>query len=324
MSTHFIQTHGSWGVRTRCLAFAALVVTTAPWLDPALALAKEPATEFPSPLVDFVAGPNNPVFKAAGPGHWDAKIRERGWILREGDTYHLWYTGYDGTREGIRQLGYATSNDGITWQRSDENPLCRGQWVEDVMVVKRDDTYYMFAEGERDRAQLLTSRDRVHWERQGTLDIRLADGRPIPEGPFGTPTAWLENGSWHLFYERGDLGVWLATSKDLAVWRNVQDEPVLRLGPGDYDSRMIAMNQIVKRDGQYFAYYHGSGSPAAPRTWNTNVARSSDLIHWQKYPGNPLVGDNKSSGIVVPEGDGFRLYTMHDQVDVYFPRQKAK
>jgi hypothetical protein len=97
------------------LAFAALVVTTAPWLDPALALAKEPATEFPSPLVDFVAGPNNPVFKAAGPGHWDAKIRERGWILREGDTYHLWYTGYDGTREGIRQLGYATSNDGITW-----------------------------------------------------------------------------------------------------------------------------------------------------------------------------------------------------------------
>ncbi len=201
MSTQFVRAHRSWGARARCLAFAALLATTAASFDLAPALAKDPATEFPSALVDFVAGPNNPIFKAAGPGHWDAKIRERGWILLEGGTYHLWYTGYDGTREGIRQLGYATSSDGLTWNRSDENPLCRGQWVEDVMVIKRDDTYYMFAEGERDRGQLLTSRDRVHWERQGTLDIRLADGRPIPEGPFGTPTAWLENGSWHLFYE---------------------------------------------------------------------------------------------------------------------------
>ena len=58
-----------------------------------------------------------PVFNGAGPNHWDAKIRERGWIMREGDTYHLWYTGYDGTREGIKLLGYATSADGRTWTR---------------------------------------------------------------------------------------------------------------------------------------------------------------------------------------------------------------
>jgi len=37
------------------------------------------------------------------------------------------------------------------------------------------------------------------------------------------------------------------------------------------------------------------------------------LIHWEKYAGNPLLPtvDNKSSGIVVPDGDKFRLYTMH-------------
>jgi hypothetical protein len=61
-----------------------------------------------------------------------------------------------------------------------------------------------------------------------------------------------------------------------------------------------------------------------PRTWNTNVARSTDLMHWKKYPHNPIVEDNKSSGIVVPYGSKFRLYTMHDQVDVYFPRSPAK
>jgi len=282
----------------------------------------EQAADFPAELVDFMPGPDNPVFAAAGPGHWDVKIRERGWILREGETYHLWYTGYDGTREGIRQLGYATSPDGLHWTRHPDNPLLPEQWVEDMMVIRDGDTYYMFAEGRNDQAQLLTSKDRVHWNREGTLDIRLTNGEPIKPGPFGTPTAWLENGIWYLFYERMDLGVWLATSKDMKVWTLVQDEPVIVLGPGDYDKYMIALNQIVKRGDVYFAYYHGSGDKMAPRAWTTNVARSTDLVHWEKYPGNPLVDGNKSSGIVVFDGRQYRLYTMHDQVDVYFLRKK--
>ena len=50
--------------------------------------------EFPSELVDFVPYQFNPVFEADGGDTWDRVIRERGTILREGDTYHMWYTGY--------------------------------------------------------------------------------------------------------------------------------------------------------------------------------------------------------------------------------------
>jgi beta-1,2-mannobiose phosphorylase / 1,2-beta-oligomannan phosphorylase len=307
------------------LVLLAAILLGMPAVEPSRATAcaeAEPATaEFPPELVDFMADPKNPVFTAEGPGHWDVKIRERGWIVREADTWHLWFTGYDGTREGIKQLGYATSGDGLHWTPHPENPLCRRHWVEDMMVVKRGDTYYMFAEGLHDHAQLLTSKDRVHWNREGTLDIRTTDGKPLTAGPFGTPTAWLENDTWHLFYERQDAGVWLATSRDSKVWTNVQDEPVLIPGPAKYDRNMIAVNQIVKRAGSYFAYYHGSGSESAPRTWSTNVARSTDLVHWQKYSGNPIVAGNKSSGIVVFDGQQFRLYTMHEAVDVYFPRR---
>jgi len=42
---------------------------------------------------------------------------------------------------------------------------------------------------------------------------------------------------------------------------------------------------------------------------------------WQNY-GNPIIGNNKSSGIVVPDGQGYRLYTMHQQVDVFYPTTK--
>jgi hypothetical protein len=280
--------------------------------------------EFPSDLVDWVPRPGNPIFAAGGDGHWDVKIRERGWILREGDGYHLWFTGYDGTREGIKRLGYASSPDGIRWTRSAMNPLSRDHWVEDMMVVKWGDTYYMFAEGSDDNhAVMLTSKDRVEWKWEGPLDVRLADGNRPAKKPCGTPTVWIEDDVWYLFYEHLDLGVWLATSNDVRsrVWTNVRDDPILVPGPAAYDRQLIALDQIVKHKGVYYAFYHASGN-GTPRTWNTNVARSTDLIHWQKFPGNPIVEDNRSSGIVVRDGDGFRLYTMHAQVDIFCPRGK--
>jgi predicted GH43/DUF377 family glycosyl hydrolase len=277
--------------------------------------------KFPPELVKFVPHCVNPVFTAA-PGKWDARIRERGWILREGGVWKLWYTGYDGTRDGLRMLGYATSPDGVKWTRSPNNPLYRAHWVEDMMVVKHGGRYYMFAEGKHDRAQLLVSADGLKWQRVGQLDVRKKDGTPIPDGPYGTPTAWHEKGTWYLFYERSDLGVWLATSKDLKVWKNVQDEPVLKPGPGEYDKDLIALNQVIKHKGRYYAYYHGSAK-AGPKKglWCTAVATSTDLLRWEKYPANPLlpVAENKSSGIVVHDGKKFRLYTMHPSVYLHVP-----
>jgi sucrose-6-phosphate hydrolase SacC (GH32 family) len=278
-------------------------------------------TDFPAELVRFVPYAHNPVFSPAGPGHWDVKIRERGWILRDGKTWHLWYTGYDGTREGIKLLGHATSADGLNWTRDEANPLVRDHWIEDMMVVRHDGRWIMFAEGRNDQAQWLTSADGTHWKREGTLDIRLADGRPIPPGPFGTPTAWREeDGTWYLMYERGDRGVWLAKSRDLKSWTNVLDEPVLKPGPDPYDRELIAVNQVLRVGGRYYAYYHGSGDRTAPRKWTSNVAVSTDRIHWKKYAGNPIVEGNRSSGIVVPLDDkSYRLYTMHDKVEAFVP-----
>ena len=55
------------------------------------------------------------------------------------------------------------------------------------------------------------------------------------------------------------------------------------------------------------------------REWSTNVAASKDLRTWVKYTGNPILEDNKSSGILVQDGEKYRLYTMHDEVHLHFP-----
>jgi predicted GH43/DUF377 family glycosyl hydrolase len=276
------------------------------------------SSAYPLEILQFNEGEGNPVFTGTGGDTWDQKIRERGFILREDSVYHMWYTGYREEPDTELHLGYATSPDGLRWTRYEGNPIFDSGWVEDMMVLKHEGTYYMFAEGKDDVAHLLTSTDRVHWTEQGPLDIRQSNGLPISKGPYGTPTVWLENGIWHLFYERGDLGIWLATSNDRKIWTNKQDDPVLQIGPEPYDKYGVAFNQIIKHNGKYYAYYHATEYEDW-HEWTSCVAISGDLIHWKKYPGNPIQRENKSSPIVVHDGEQYRLYTMHDEVVVHFP-----
>lgn len=273
--------------------------------------------DFPQELVHFIPYKSNPVFAATGTNTWDKEIRERGYIFKEDGMYHLWYTGYTNI-DSLKWLGYATSPDGYHWTRYKDNPIYHIGWVEDMCVVKADGTYYMFAEGKGDTAHMLTSTDRIHWTDRGNLDIRKVNGNGISKGSYGTPFVIKEKNLWYLFYERDDLGIWLATSKDLKVWTNVQDEPVLKMGPEPYDLYAVAMNQVIKYRGRYYGYYHASAFKDW-HEWSTNVAVSDDLIHWKKYAGNPIVGNNKSSGILVNDGKRYRLYTMHPEVNVYFP-----
>ena len=281
--------------------------------------APEPGELFPSELIDFVPYEKNPVFAGTGEDTWDRKIRERGYILREGDTWHLWYTGYRGSRQDTKYLGYAMSRDGLDWIRHPDNPVFDRLWTEDMHVVKHGDTYYMVAEGRRDVAHLLTSTDRVRWKPQGRLDVRRTDGRPLSPGPYGTPTLWIEGDDWYLLYERGDRGVWLARSRDRKVWTNVQDDPVIALGPAAYDKHAVALNQVIKYKDCYYAVYHANADKQWKGPWTTCLAASRDLIHWTKYPANPVIRKNFSSGHFVHDGRQYRLYTSHPDVRVFFP-----
>jgi len=275
--------------------------------------------DFPSELVRLVPYEGNPVFAGTGRDTWDRKIRERGFILREGDTWHLWYTGYNPQRGREMHLGYATSPDGLKWTRYAGNPVYDKAWTEDMCVAKHRDTYFMFAEGLHDIAHMLTSKDRVHWEEHGSLDIRTTDGKPLSPGPYGTPFVWIEEPVWYLFYERGDRGVWLARSTDRKVWTNVRDDPVIARGPEAYDRSAVALNQVFRHQGRYYGVYHANADPKWKGPWTTCLATSTDLVRWKKYPKNPVIRTNDSSGVFVSDGEKLRLYTMHPAVKVYFP-----
>lgn len=277
--------------------------------------------KFPSEMVSFSPYSGNPVFSGTGTDTWDKKIRERGYILYEDGIYKMWYSGYNPDLARPKFLGYATSTDGINWERYSDKPIFTEKWVEDMIVVKYEGVYYMYAEGDGDVAHLLTSPNGIEWEEQGDLTLLTTKGDTIP-GPYGTPTVWIENGKWYLFYERDDLSIWLATSDNKLTWQNIQDDAVIALGPDSYDIAAVAANQVVKYKNRYYIYYHATDRidwqhPSSPVKWTSNVAMSTDLIHWEKYPGNPFVDGDYSSPILVFDHKKPSLYTMHPAVCKY-------
>lgn len=276
---------------------------------------------FAKEMVEFQPNKQNPLFTGTNCETWDKKIRERGFILSEDGYYKMWYTGYKGNDNDPKYLGLATSKDGINWVRDPNNPIFSQKWTEDMFVIKHEGKYYMYAEGKNDIAHLLISDDGINWNEKGDLVILTEKGDPI-SGPYGTPSIIIEDGKWYLIYERNDEALWLATSIDKINWTNIQDEPILTKGPQDYDKGAVACNQVVKFKGKYYMYYHGSTDenwalPGANSLWSSNVAMSPDLIHWTKYPKNPIIEGDHSSPIIIPDGDKFRLYTMHDEVWLY-------
>lgn len=310
--------------RITLLSFLAIALSISGAHQPALAQTNAPSVdEFPSELVDWVPFDGNPVFAGTGEDTWDRMIRERGYVLREGDKWHLWYTGYNPNRSDTKLLGYATSTDGNRWTRHAGNPVFDQSWVEDMCVARHDSTYYMFAEGRHDIAHMLTSNDGVHWTDHGRLDVRLASGDPISTGPYGTPTVWIEDSTWYLFYERGDRGIWLATSKDRKQWTNIQDDPVIACGPEVYDKHAVALNQVIRYQGRYYGVYHANAEPRWKGPWTTCLAVSDDLVHWKKCAKNPVIRSNDSSGVLVDDGNLLRLYTMHPEVKIWLPRPTA-
>ncbi len=77
--------------------------------------------------VNWTKHQNNPVLTVDS-GTWDAANIQDPFVMKIGNIYHLWYSGFpewiDGaTINGLVQIGYAQSLDGINWTKSTKNPV---------------------------------------------------------------------------------------------------------------------------------------------------------------------------------------------------------
>lgn len=190
-----------------------------------------------------------PVISPSGSGPAAAGTFNPAAIRQNGKTILL-YREQDAA--GTSRIGYASSNDGIHFERSEEPVLVpetdyeKDGGVEDPRVLKIGDTYYMTYTGyNKHDAQLCmaTSKDLLHWDRKGVL-------LPAYKGSWNT--GWTKsgaivpqkvNGKWWMYYlgtqaDRRDY-MGLASSEDLLHWNDATNQPVLPRRPGAFDSRVM-------------------------------------------------------------------------------------
>ena len=280
----------------RCAAAIAVVFPCGPAARPPWAGSPE--------LVDWVPYAGNPLFAGTGGGPGTARSASAASSAAKGRTEARGTRAT--TRAGARRRPSATPPraTGCTGRRYPRSPVFDGAWTEDVFVGKHRGVFQMFAEGVNDVAH------RLHVEAtacagrtQGPLDVRKRSGEPIAAGAYGTPPCGSRRARLHLFYEREDKGVWLATSRDLPD----VDERAGRAGdrprPRAYDLHAVAVNQVVRYQGRYYAVYHANADPAWKGPWTTVPRRLGRPRALAEVPGNPVIRSDDSSGILVDDGD---------------------
>jgi hypothetical protein len=97
------------------------------------------------------------------PKAWDSLRTETPTVVKAGDTYHMYYSGFDetGGKTGYTRIGHATSPDGVKWEKDPANPILSGQDTDrfrwgyggvgepGIVFNPRDRKFYLYYTGMR-------------------------------------------------------------------------------------------------------------------------------------------------------------------------------
>ena len=235
---------------------------------------------------------SNPVLTPGGAGAWDSNHVGAAWVIQESSSsYKMWYTGTDQTNDDEdAQIGYATSSDGITWNKYGSNPVLTyggtNDWDGDGIgwptVIKDGSTYKMWYDGFNDT--------------QGTIGIGHATST---DGIFWTKHS---DGSGSDPYANSD--------------------PVIEKGPtGQWTDEGPFTASVIKEDSLYRMWFSGEQSTGSDSIERIGYAYSMDGINWRTYQGNPIIfeggtGDFDETGVldamVLKDGDTYKMWYVGD------------
>jgi predicted GH43/DUF377 family glycosyl hydrolase len=181
------------------------------------------------------ANGGSPVLTNGGAGTWDETRIVSPSVIKDGATYKMWYTGRNAA--GNNAIGYATSGDGISWNKHGTNPVLTGsagawdsQYVREPAVVKVGSTFHMWYSGTAAwpyfKIGHATSLDGIVWTKDSANPVLSP-----------TPGAWdsietyapavVMNGSvFEMFYSGNSGGRWMtghASSANGTTWAKDAD-----------------------------------------------------------------------------------------------------
>jgi len=266
----------------------------------------------------------NPVLEPIE-GTWEDKFYGDGGVAvifnAETDTYEMWYTGYVESTYTYR-IGFATSSDGVNWERYSNNPL---ELPTDPMlestrnptVIYDSDAgiYHMWYRvklltgGERYAICYATSIDGINWS--DSLNVVLEPRQGEWDSLFyGYPTVVLNDDTlkmwylgWAVPFEYHQYGY--AYSLDGVHWEG-------RIPITGLDSLDMFLNVVA--DGDTLRMWYNSMADSG-----IGYAWSTDGVVWHPYESNPVITrgtepwDGPAMHSVIKQGDTYKMWYVGNQ-----------
>lgn len=202
---------------------------------------------------------------------WEADIN-RPIVLKRDSTYHMWYTAQ---ARGHSFIGYATSPDGVTWNRKSDHPVLVPQepW-EKVAVMcphviwdPQDRLFRMWYSAgdqyEPDAIGYATSEDGLVWRKDKSNPIFRPDPDNAWERHKVTAVQLQKRGDWFVMFYIGfrdvdHAQIGLARSRDGRTgWQRHAANPIIRPTAGQWDEDACYKPFALFDGSKWLLWYNG-------------------------------------------------------------------
>lgn len=221
-------------------------------------------------------------------------------VLKDGDTYHMWYGASDTSLWHISSVDPSFADATGSETTYDTKPL----EVASPAIIKEGDIFYMVAYDSLNTAfALYTSVDGTAWTK---VDM-VFDATGMEDlGKIDAPFLFNDGGTYRLYFQkknaaetRYDIYTAEASVLDGTDFLLVNGgSPVLSPGvDGTWDDQYVMHPWVVKEGGTYFMWYSAYGSSQV-----IGMAKSVDGYIWVKSPANPILGAVGEPSVIQDEG----------------------
>lgn len=265
----------------------------------------------------------NPVLDVGSEGSWDCRGVSNPSVLYDGREYKMWYTGFDGKN---MRIGYATSKDGVHWEKSVNNPvLDLGEFcswdsmhVANPTVIFNGNEYKMWYTGCNGRMRIgyATSKDGINWQKSNDNPVLDLGAWGSPDSDIWSPSVVFDGSEYKMWFTAfdGQIKIGYATSPDGIHWSKYDGSPVLKAGFwGSWDDRGVWGPTVLLVGSEYKMWYSG---------WNgegvrIGYAESKDGLNWIRThlepsltPGTTSEWDYHyvSNPCVILDGNNYKMW----------------